>query len=197
MHSLNAMYLLLIIIYLFYRFPVKYIQIIYRDSEQGTIVIDVIRGNKETVRIALTELPKWKTYEGVIRVFESDPGEYLMENLLLSDTKPDLPGRNNPRYNRLIGSGSLVGCYDAATADEVLGDRNLKTIEDISRKYQASATGTLSCIVKHEDKFYAMTAQHVLDKVCFSSNTKKILSQVHFECEQLVLADHHMQVKCA
>ena len=168
----------------------KFIQTIYKDPKRDKIVIDIKNGKFKDVSDALQCLPHSQQYFEVLDIMECDLGEYLTQGDLLAGIHSPMPGSNDPLYNKCIGSGSIIGCMnvDHENLQEILNDRDMKSVYDVIKKYPSTSTGTLTCVVKHKDKFYTMTAQHVLDKEKFNEG-KHILSQVHFECEQLMLAD--------
>ena len=168
----------------------KFIQTIYKDPKRDKIVIDIKKGKFNDVLKALQCLPNSQQYFDVLNIMECDLGEYLTRGDLLAGTVSCMPNSNDPLYNKCIGSGSIIGCMnvDHEKMKEILKDRDMKSVYDVLKKYPSTSTGTLTCVVKHKEKFYTMTAQHVLDKEKFNEG-KHILSQVHLQCEQLLLAD--------
>ena len=177
-----------IIIIVYFRSPIECIQTYYKDYEAGKIIIDIIKGNLSTVEHAIAQLPNYTLYHNYLKFLECDQGDYLMDDHLLSGMKSTICNRTSPQYNRLIGSGSLLGCLETQIMDSILKDKTLRTIWDVKRKHPNVSTGSLSCIVKLNERFFAMTSQHVLSKVNFSGR-REVLSQVHHEDEHLMLAD--------
>ena len=168
----------------------KFIQTIYKDPIRNKIVIDIKKGKSRDVSESFQYLCNYENYSEALEIMECDLGEYLMQGDMLAGTDSPMPNSRDPLYNKCVGSGSIIGCMnvDHDKLQQILKDRDMKSVYDVIKKYPSTSRGTLTCVVKHKEHFYTMTAQHVLDKHRFTE-AKHILSQVHFECEQLLLAD--------
>ena len=102
----------------------------------------------------LRTLPAYDTYQEHIKIVESNPGQELMKphNLASLSNEHCIP--------EFIGNGSCI-CVIKNTEgylNILLNDPYMKSLSDVFSKYTAETTGTLTCICKHNDDFYAMTA---------------------------------------
>ena len=160
-----------------FRTTPDYIQVVYVDHLSKLLIVDVA--------LHVANLSAYDTFQEHIKIVESNPGQDLMKLHTLASVAND---HYTPHF---IGNGSWI-CVIKNTEgylNTLLNDPYMKSLSDVFAKYTAEATEILTCICKHNDDFYAMTAQHVLDIENTSPSRKHIISEVRYECNELYLAD--------
>ena len=164
----------------------QFIQSIYKKNSQGNVIVNVSKGRKDAVEGEMRKLENFVEYQAILEIVESAPSEFLMQGNLPSNTERSTRRNNDPQYNVLAGTGSLIAIVDDGQLRQILSSRHLRNLQDVITPN--IPYGTLTCFAKYHGKFYAITAQHVLDTHRFSGE-KNVLAQIHFDCVELLLAD--------
>ena len=167
----------------FFRSSPDFIQAVYLDHFSKLLIVDVLWEYQETADVFLRKLSRYDTYQEYLKIVESNPGQRLMKLV-----KPQtLASVEDCHYNRhLIGTGSSITAIECTEEclDTFLNNPFTETLSDA-----LYARGTLTCISRHNDEFYAMTAQHVLNQNNASPRNKHILSEIIYQCDEFYLAD--------
>ena len=136
--------------------------------------------NQECADVFLRNLSGYDIYQGYLKIVENDPGHSLIK-------LQNLASLDDCHYSHnLVGNGTYITVIECTEEwlNTLLNDPFTESLSDV-----LYGRGTLTCISKHNDEFYAMTAQHVLNENNNSPSKKHIISEISYQCDKLYLAD--------